>query len=59
MQSKKRKILAIDDDVAVTAYLQAKLGAEYDVVVTNQRAEKIALFRGRSYRIRGEVIQEA
>ena len=28
----------------------------YDVVVTNQNGEKIAVFRGRSYRIKGEVI---
>lgn len=31
----------------------------YDVTVTNQRGEKIAVFRGRSYRIRGEVIAAA
>ena len=30
----------------------------YDVVVTNQRDEKIVLFRGRSYRIKGEVIEK-
>ncbi|MFN0315271.1 MAG: hydroxyphenylacetyl-CoA thioesterase PaaI [Burkholderiales bacterium] len=28
----------------------------YDVSVTNQRGEKVAVFRGRSYRIKGEVI---
>jgi len=27
----------------------------YDIVVTNQRGERIALFRGRSYRIDGQV----
>jgi acyl-CoA thioesterase len=28
----------------------------YEIVVTNQRGERIALFRGRSYRIDGQVI---
>ena len=28
----------------------------YDIEVTNQRGEKIALFRGKSYRIKGHVI---
>lgn len=28
----------------------------YEVTVTNQRGERIALFRGRSHRIRGEVV---
>jgi acyl-CoA thioesterase len=31
----------------------------YDIEVTNQRGEKIALFRGKSYRIKGHVIEEA
>lgn len=31
----------------------------YDIEVTNQRGEKIALFRGKSYRIKGHVLQEA
>jgi acyl-CoA thioesterase len=30
----------------------------YDIEVTNQRGEKIALFRGKSYRIKGHVIAE-
>lgn len=30
----------------------------YDVVVTNQEGVKIAIFRGRSYRIKGEVISQ-
>jgi acyl-CoA thioesterase len=30
----------------------------YDVEVTNQRGEKVALFRGKSYRIKGHVIDE-
>lgn len=29
----------------------------YDIEVTNQRDEKIALFRGRSYRIKGHVVE--
>ncbi|MEO5764952.1 MAG: hydroxyphenylacetyl-CoA thioesterase PaaI [Casimicrobiaceae bacterium] len=28
----------------------------YDVEVTNQRGEKIALFRGKSYRVKGHVV---
>jgi acyl-CoA thioesterase len=28
----------------------------YDIEVTNQRGEKVALFRGRSYRIKGHVL---
>ena len=31
----------------------------YDIEVTNQRGEKIALFRGKSYRIKGHVVEEA
>jgi acyl-CoA thioesterase len=30
----------------------------YDIEVTNQHGEKIALFRGKSYRIKGHVIDE-
>ena len=30
----------------------------YDIEVTNQRGEKIALFRGKSYRIKGHVVDE-
>ena len=30
----------------------------YDVEVTNQRGETVALFRGKSYRIKGSVIEE-
>jgi acyl-CoA thioesterase len=29
----------------------------YEITVTNQRGERVALFRGRSYRIAGEVTQ--
>ena len=30
----------------------------YEIVVSNQRGERIALFRGRCYRIRGQVSEE-
>ena len=30
----------------------------YDIEVTNQRGETIALFRGKSYRIKGHVVEE-
>ena len=30
----------------------------YDIEVTNQRGETVALFRGKSYRIKGSVIEE-
>ncbi len=31
----------------------------YDVTISNQKGECVALFRGRSYRVRGEVITSA
>jgi acyl-CoA thioesterase len=31
----------------------------YDIEVDNQRGERIALFRGKSYRIKGHVVEEA
>ena len=31
----------------------------YDVIVSNQRAQRVALFRGRSYRIKGRPVVEA
>lgn len=31
----------------------------YDVAVTNQRGERVALFRGRSYRLRGKPVVDA
>ena len=31
----------------------------YDIEVTNQRGETVALFRGKSYRIKGHVVDEA
>ena len=39
------KILAIDDDPAVTDYLQAKLSGAYVLVVTNQPGEALAVAR--------------
>jgi acyl-CoA thioesterase len=30
----------------------------YDIEVTNQRGERIAFFRGRSYRIKGHVVEQ-
>ena len=30
----------------------------YEITVTNQRGERVALFRGRSYRINGTVVNE-
>lgn len=30
----------------------------YEITVTNQRGERVALFRGRSYRIEGTVVKE-
>ncbi|MBI3374893.1 MAG: response regulator [Betaproteobacteria bacterium] len=43
--SKPAKILAIDDDPAVTEFLRAKLGARYAIVTTNEPAEAAALAR--------------
>jgi acyl-CoA thioesterase len=40
---------------AVEQSLAGRTGV-YDITVTNQEARRIALFRGRSYRIQGEVI---
>ncbi|MEW6688330.1 MAG: response regulator [Pseudomonadota bacterium] len=35
MAIEKHKLLIVDDDEAVIGYLQAKLGAHYDIVSTN------------------------
>lgn len=43
---------------AVEVSLAGRTGV-YDVLVTNQDGKRIALFRGRSYRIKGQVIDEA
>jgi putative two-component system response regulator len=41
----KRKILLVDDDEAVLDFLQAKLGARYDLVSTNAPQNVIRLAR--------------
>jgi putative two-component system response regulator len=40
-----KKILAIDDDPAVLAYLQAKLGGDYTVVTTQLPSQALAMAR--------------
>ena len=39
----RKKILVVDDDEAVTTYLQAKMGTTYDVVTTNVSTRALAL----------------
>jgi len=48
------------DDLIAEAQEQSLAGRTgvYDVTVTNQRGEKVAVFRGRSYRIKGQILQE-
>ncbi len=48
------------DHLRAEAQEQALLGRTgvYDVTVTNQRDERIALFRGRSHRTRTEIVTE-
>jgi CheY-like chemotaxis protein len=41
----KQKILVVDDDEAVLDYLQAKLGARYDIVSTNASENVLGLAR--------------
>ena len=41
----RKKILVVDDDEAVTTYLQAKMGTTYDVVTTNVSTRALALAR--------------
>jgi CheY-like chemotaxis protein len=43
--TKRKNILLVDDDTAVTDYLQLKLGKTYDVLVTNEPAAALALAR--------------
>ena len=43
--SDKPKILAVDDDPAVTEYLEAKLGTRYRVITTNVPTNALALAR--------------
>jgi len=39
----RKKILVVDDDEAVTTYMQAKIGTAYDVVTTNVSTRALAL----------------
>ena len=41
----KRKLLVVDDDEAVLDYLQAKMGARYDLVSTNSPEHVLKLAR--------------
>ena len=43
--------------VAQERSLSGRTGV-YDIEVTNQRGETVALFRGKSYRIKGHVVEE-
>jgi acyl-CoA thioesterase len=47
------------DEVLTAAAVEQSLAGRtgvYDIMVTNQAGKRIALFRGRSYRIKGEVL---
>jgi acyl-CoA thioesterase len=47
------------DDVLIAEAREQSLSGRtgfYDVTVTNQRGEQIALFRGRSQRVKGEIV---
>ncbi len=41
----KRRILVLDDDEAVLDYLQARLGAHYDLILSNVPGNALALAR--------------
>jgi len=43
--TERKSILLVDDDHAVTDYLQLKLGKAYDVLVTNEPRAVLALAR--------------
>lgn len=49
---------AVNDVLTAEAVEQSLAGRTgvYDITVTNQHGKRIALFRGKSYRIKGEVI---
>jgi acyl-CoA thioesterase len=51
---------AVDDELTAEAgeLWRTRRNGLYEIVVTNQRGERIALFRGRSYRIDGQVVDE-
>jgi CheY-like chemotaxis protein len=44
--SARKKALLVDDDPAVTDYLQIKLGARYDVVAVNDPTRVVEVARG-------------
>lgn len=46
----RKKIPVVDNDEAVTTYLQAKIGAAYDVVTTNVSTRALALAKIRASR---------
>ena len=51
---------ARDGDVLTAVAQERSLSGRtgvYDIEVTNQRDEKIALFRGKSYRIKGHIVE--
>ena len=53
---------AREDDVLTAIGRERSLSGRtgvYDIEVTNQRGETVALFRGKSYRIKGHVIAGA
>lgn len=45
--SGKKKVFVIDDDPAVTEWLQAKLSALYEVLATNDPTQAVALVKAR------------
>ena len=51
----------LDDVLTAEAREQSLSGRSgfYDVTVTNQRGERIALFRGRAQRVKGEIVPTA
>jgi acyl-CoA thioesterase len=53
---------AREDDVLTARGQERSLSGRtgvYDIEVTNQRGETVALFRGKSYRIKGHIIEPA
>jgi acyl-CoA thioesterase len=51
---------AVDDELTAEAseLWRTRRNGIYEIVVTNQKGERIALFRGRSYRIDGQIVPE-
>lgn len=48
------------DELAAAAHelWRSRRNGIYEITVTNQRGERVALFRGRSYRVEGAVVNE-